>query len=93
MREKCPNTEFIIWTRSKLVTTYQVLNFVFKIKSKKAPSAFQTHFTEVRHPYPTRFSEDSFVESQIALTQSKFNVSRSTFVEQTTKLAMKGYRM
>ena len=48
---------------------------MFNIKSKIAPFVFQTHFTEVHHPYPTRFSEDNFVENQIVLTQTKFVVS------------------
>ena len=69
------NFVFGHFSRSELPTTYQVLNFTFKIKSKTALPVFQTHFTEVRHPYSTTFSEDSFVDNQIVLTQRKFTVS------------------
>ena len=57
------------------INIYQVLNFMFKIKSKTAPSVFQANFIEVHHPYSVRFSEDSFVENQTVLTQkNKFAV-------------------
>ena len=34
------------------INIYQVLNFMFKIKSKTVQSVFQTNFTEIYHPYP-----------------------------------------
>lgn len=34
------------------INIYQVLNFMFKIKSKTARSVFQTNFTEIYHSYP-----------------------------------------
>ena len=54
---------------------YQVLNFMFQIKTNIAPAVFYSCFTEVHHPYLTRFSENSFVENQIILNQTKFAVS------------------
>ena len=51
------------------INIYQVLNFMFKIKSKTARSVFQTNFTEIYHSYPIWFSKDSFVENQIVLVQ------------------------
>ena len=48
---------------------------MFKIKSKIAPSVFQIHFTEVHHPYLTRFNEDNCVKNHIVLSQTKFAVS------------------
>ena len=35
---------------------YQVLNFVFKIKTSTAPYIFENQFTEIHHQYSTRFS-------------------------------------
>ena len=46
-----------------------------KMKSKTSLSVFQTYFIEVYHSYLTRFSEDSFVQNQVVLTQNKFAVS------------------
>ena len=35
---------------------------------------FQNQFTEIQHQYSTRFSKDSFVESQLIYSQTKFSV-------------------
>ena len=61
------------------------------MKSKTSLSVFQTYFTELYHSYLTRFGEDSFVQNQIVLTQTKFAVSspRCMSVEQITKSASK----
>ena len=54
---------------------YQVLTFMFKIKTNTAPLVFRTQFKEIQHIYPTRFSKNSFVENQLVYSQTKFSVS------------------
>ena len=54
---------------------YQILNFMFKIKTNTAPCIFENQFTEIQHQYSTRFSKNSFVESQLVCCQTKFSVS------------------
>ena len=54
---------------------YQVLTFMFKIKTNTAPLVFRTKFKEIQHIYPTRFSKNSFVENQLVYSQTKFSVS------------------
>ena len=54
---------------------YHILNFMFKIKTNTAPSSFENQFTEIQHQYSTRFSKNSFVESQSVYSQTKFSVS------------------
>ena len=54
---------------------YQILNFMFKIKANTAPCIFQNQFTEIQHQYSTRFSKNSFVESQLVYSQKIFSVS------------------
>ena len=43
---------------------YQILNFMFTMKTNTAPCIFESQFTEIRHRYSTRFSKNSFEESQ-----------------------------
>ena len=54
---------------------YQILNFIFKIKTNTAPCIFEKQFTGIQHQYSTRFSKNSFVESQLVYSQTKFSVS------------------
>ena len=54
---------------------YQILTFMFKIKANTAPCIFENQFTETQHQYSTTFSKNSFVESQLVYTQTKFSVS------------------
>ena len=54
---------------------YQVLTFMFKIKTNTTPLAFRTQFKEFQHTYPTRCSKNSFVENQQVYSQTKFSVS------------------
>ena len=54
---------------------YQVLTFMFKIKTNTAPLVFRTQFKEIQHTYPTRYSKNSFVENQLVYSQTKFSVS------------------
>ena len=54
---------------------YQVLTFMFKIKTNTTPVVFRTQFKEIQHIYPIRFSKNSFVENQLVYSQTKFSVS------------------
>ena len=54
---------------------YQILNFMFKIKSKTAPCIFQNQFMEIQPQYSTRFSKNSFVESQLVYSRIKISIS------------------
>ena len=54
---------------------YQILNFMFRIKTNTAPCIFGNQFTEIQHRYSTRFSKNSFVESQLVYSQTKCSVS------------------
>ena len=54
---------------------YQVLTFMFKIKTNTALLIFRTQFKEIQHIYPTRFSKNSFIENQLVYSQTKFSVS------------------
>ena len=53
---------------------YQILNLMFKMKTNTAPCIFENQFTANQHQYSTRFSKNSFVESQLAYSQTKFSV-------------------
>ena len=44
---------------------YQILNFMFKIKTNTAPCILENQFMEIQHQYSTRFCKNSFVESQL----------------------------
>ena len=48
---------------------------MFKIKANTAPCIFQNQFSKIQHQYSTRFSKNSFVESQLVYSQTKFSVS------------------
>ena len=54
---------------------YQILNFVFKIKTNTAPCILENQFTKIQHQYSTRFSKNNFFESQLVYSQTKFSVS------------------
>ena len=49
---------------------YQVLTFMFKIKTNTAPLVFRTQFKESQHTYPTRCSKNSFVENQLVYSSN-----------------------
>ena len=54
---------------------YQILKFMFKIKTNTAPCIFEEQFTEIQHQYSARFSKNSSVKSQLVYSQTKFSVS------------------
>ena len=55
--------------------TYQILNFMFKIKPYQARCIFEKEFMKNQHQYWTRFSKNNFVETQLVSNQTKFSVS------------------
>ena len=74
------NNEFTeIMIRMKVLNIYklniyQIFNFMFKMKTNAAPCIFENQFTEIQHQYSTRFGKNSFVESQLVYSQTKFSV-------------------
>ena len=54
---------------------YQILNFMFKIKTNKAPRIFENQFMEIQRQYSTRFSRNNVVKSQLIYSKTKFSVS------------------
>ena len=69
------------------VNTYQILNFVFKIKANTTPCIFKNQFTEIQHQHSTRFSKNCFVESQLVKQSNKFFcfITRTKTLEQTIR--------
>ena len=65
---------------------YQVLNFMFKIKTKTAPHIFENQFTEVHQPYSTRFIQNSFVENQLVYSSGSGMNNKNLW---NAKLALK----
>ena len=57
------------------INIYQILYFKFQIKTNTAACIFEDQFTKVQHQYSTRFSKNSFAESQLVYSQTKFSVS------------------
>ena len=45
---------------------------MLKIKTNTGPCIFESQFMEIQHQYSTRFSKNSFVESQLVYSQTKF---------------------
>ena len=41
---------------------YQILNFMFKIKTNTAPCTFENQFTEIQQQYSTRFGKNILSE-------------------------------
>ena len=48
---------------------------MFKIKASTAPIIFENQFAENHHQYSARFSNNSFVESQLVYSQTIFSVT------------------
>ena len=53
---------------------YQILNFMFKIKTNTAPCIFENQFMEIQTQYSTRSRKNSFAESQSVYSKTKFSV-------------------
>ena len=77
------NNEFTdireIMVRIKLLNIYEliiyeILNFMFQIKTNTSLCIFKNQFTEIQYQYSTRFSKNSFVENQLVYSQTKFSV-------------------
>ena len=57
------------------LSIYQILTFMFKIKTNTAPCIIENQFMEIQHQHSNRFSKNGFVESQLVYSQTKFSVS------------------
>ena len=47
------------------LNTYQILNFMFQIKTNTAPCIFENQLKEIQRQYSSRFRRSSFVENQL----------------------------
>ena len=47
---------------------------MFKIKTNTAPCIFEHQFMEIQHQHSAIFSKNSFVECQLAYSQTKFSI-------------------
>ena len=54
---------------------YQILNLMCKIKTNKAPCISENQFTETQQQYSTRLCKNSFAESQLVYSETKFSAS------------------
>ena len=69
-----------IVVRKKVLNTYklkiyQISIFMIKRKTNTIRRIFGSQFMEIYHQCSTRFSKNSFVENQLAYSQTKFLVS------------------
>ena len=54
---------------------FQILNFMHRVKNNTIPSVFHQKFQITDHIYPTRNSQNNFVQSMIKINQSKNAIS------------------
>ena len=54
---------------------YHVINLMFRVKNNTIPEAFVNKFEIVHHHYPTRHSENNFIEPKIYFKATKFAIS------------------
>ena len=52
-----------------------VINVIFRIKNNTIPEAFESKFEVVHNYYPTRHSENNFIEPKIYFKATKFAIS------------------
>ena len=52
------------------ISIYQILNFMLKIKTTKAPCIFENQFTDFQPQYSTRFSKNSLIFCFITRTKT-----------------------
>ena len=57
------------------INIFQVLKFMFQVKNNTIPDSFQNKFQFIEHQYPTRYSENSFIEPRIYLRFTKYAIS------------------
>ena len=50
---------------------FQILNFMHRVKNNTIPSVFLQKFQIIDHIYPTRNSQNNFVQSMIKINQTK----------------------
>ena len=56
------------------INIHQVLLFMFKTKHGLSPKVFDSRFTEFRHKYYTRFSENNFVAPKFLLKLGTYTI-------------------
>ena len=54
---------------------YHVINLMFRVKNNTKPEAFENKFEIVCHHYPTRHSENNFIEPKVYFKATKFAMS------------------
>ena len=54
---------------------FQILNFMYRVKHNAIPSVFHQKFQIIDHIYPTRNSQNNFVQSVIKINQTKNELS------------------
>ena len=54
---------------------YHVVNLMFRVKNNRKPEEFENKFEIVHHHYPTRNSENNFIEPKIYFKATKFGIS------------------
>ena len=54
---------------------YHVINLMFRVKNNTKPEASENKFEIINHHYPTRHSENSFIEPKIYFKATKFAIS------------------
>ena len=54
---------------------YHVINLMFRVKNNTIPEVFVNKFEIVHHHYPTRHSENNFIEPKIYFKATKFAIS------------------
>ena len=53
--------------------TYQLLYFMFKIKTNAASRIFENQFTEIHSQNSNTHSKNSFLENQLVYSQTRFS--------------------
>ena len=57
------------------LNVYQVLIFMFKVKSSTSPIIFSSQFNEIDHRYKTRYSHDSFKIPKVSSKMKRLSIS------------------
>ena len=54
---------------------YQILIFMFKVNKKMAPTLFNSFLEKINHLYPTRFSENNYIQPKTYYSITKFSIA------------------
>ena len=58
------------------INIYQSLIFMYKFNNKMTPTIFNTLFKKIEHAYPTRFSNNNFVQPKTFSKTTNFSISK-----------------